>query len=129
MSHRPFYHYGEGGITHSDDKPCEHGIGVHHPMIERTEWPNRRSYWRSVLRRWYFHREMRRMRPHNGAMTYRWSPFDAIAKRLLGHDPFPRMPTVWAPLRPEESIYPNAVEDAARWAERRAASQAERSER
>ena len=120
MTRRPFYVYGEGGVTHGDE-PCEHGIGLHHPMIQREAWPNRRAYWRNRLRRWYFHREMRRMRPVAGTLKTTWSPFDRVANWLLGSNPFPRVPTVWAPLRPEESIYPSAVEDAARWVEIRAA--------
>lgn len=131
----PFYVYGEGSITHGDE-PCPEGIGVHHPQIERTAWPSRWAYYRSRLAVWWELRWMRWIarsgyfRQQKAAGITRdyvanlpQRPLDRLLFRVLG-DPSKRRecPTVWAPLRPEDSIYPSAIERAAWWAERRSES-------
>jgi hypothetical protein len=131
---RPFYIYGEGSVTHSDDRPCDHGIGIHHPTIEREAWPSRWAYYRSlVAQKWhdawirrvarsgYFERQRAAGVTRDYERNLPMGRWDRLLRRIVG-DPFPLVPRVWAPLRPEESIYPSAIESAEWWAQRRAAT-------
>jgi len=107
--------YGEGSVHHNGH-PCEHGLGLdRHPLIFRHDYDSIWHYIRSEIAMWYSHREMRRLviprdedkegKPYPMKMAkFRWSPFDRPMHKLFGPG-YPRVPTVKAALRPEDSIY------------------------
>lgn len=116
--------YGEGSEWHNGN-PCRVGMDEYerHPLIMRHDYDSWWHYQRGEIASWWMEhritragRRSRKAADHReafGRELQRVTWMDKLMRRLFG-PPFPQVPTAYAGLRPEDSIYEHNRESSSR---------------
>lgn len=102
---KAYYHYGEGAIGHSPDRPCKLMPGIHHPAIHRTEYPSIWHYRWSRVCEWVWDRGRftRFIRLNDDEATFDWGLWGIGG--WLFNQAHPRYPHIFVEFDPKDSIY------------------------